>query len=85
MHRQWIRSMPKLYGKQQCDTVLVELGEDGTIMKGMVVAHVKLFYSIKYCDKEYACALVNWLLPEEFDEDMGRWIVPGRRKHGCTC
>jgi hypothetical protein len=75
MHRQRIRSTPKLYGKHRRDTVLVELGEDGAIMKGMVVARVKLFYSFKYCDKEYACALVNWLLPEEFDEDTGMWIV----------
>ena len=83
MHRQRIRSTPRMYGKLRRDTVLVELGDNPSVMKGMVVARLKLIYSFRYVGREHTCALVNWILPSGFDDDTGLWMVrPERDRRG---
>ncbi|TRM58162.1 hypothetical protein BD626DRAFT_408644 [Schizophyllum amplum] len=77
MRRERIRSTPNWYGVPRRDTVLVNVGSDETVLKGMIVGRVHLFLSFKYDDRVYPCALVHWFVPanDERDEETGMWMV----------
>ncbi|KAH9974842.1 hypothetical protein BJV74DRAFT_879675 [Russula compacta] len=56
------------------DTVFIEIGQGG--MQGMVIGHVRLFFSFAFGRKHYPCALIEWLIPgDDPDEDTGMWVV----------
>ena len=75
--RERIRSAPCFRGGPHCDTVFVELDRDQPGMLGMVVAHVLLFFSFQYHQKDYSCTLVNWFVHDTDapDDDTGLWEV----------
>ncbi|KAL1663475.1 hypothetical protein GGF50DRAFT_115990 [Schizophyllum commune] len=77
MRRERIRSTPDWYGVPRRDTVLVNIGAEESVLKGMVIGRVYLFLSFKYRDVEYPCALVHWFVPadDEPDDDTGMWLV----------
>ncbi len=85
MHQQRICSTPCVYGRPCHDTVLVDLGDNSEVMKGMMVAHIKLIYSFHYSEQNHTCMLVNWFVPNCFDDDTGLWMVCPERdldQHG---
>lgn len=78
MYRERIRSNPLWYGiAPRRDTVFVVLDEEEAGMRGMVIAQVLLFFSFKYARRDFACALVHWLVcdGDEPDADTGMWTV----------
>ncbi|KAH9986315.1 hypothetical protein BJV74DRAFT_878515 [Russula compacta] len=51
-------------------------------MQGMVIGHVWLFFSFAFGRKHYPCALVEWLIPgDDQDEDTGMWVVRPEAAH----
>ena len=52
-------------------------GSDADGFCGSHVTHVKLFFSFKYDDVEYLCALVEWFecVSDAPKEEMGMWLV----------
>ena len=58
--------------------------EDKPGMRGMNVAHIQLFFSFAYKDKEYQCALINWFsrMGQTWDSETGMWKVRPDMQHG---
>ncbi|KAF7436245.1 hypothetical protein PC9H_003074 [Pleurotus ostreatus] len=82
MHREMIRSNPRLSGSPRYDTVFVSAGrEDGDTMNGLLVARVRLLFSYfdVYTEKQVPCALVHWFVhPDNMQTrhpDTGMWVV----------
>ncbi|KAG5650965.1 hypothetical protein H0H81_010387 [Sphagnurus paluster] len=78
MYRERIRSHPNWRGKYpRHDTVFIETDADLPGMQGMVIGRVLLFFSFKFHDEEFSCALVNWLVPvgDRPDDETGLWVV----------
>lgn len=75
MYREHIRSNPHWHGYARRDTVLVDVGAEA--MRGLVVGRVHLFFSFVFADKQFECALINWLVPvgDAPDPDTGMWVV----------
>jgi len=44
-------------------------------MAGMVIARVLLFFSFRYRQHDYSCALVNWFVTTDEKPDTGMWTV----------
>ncbi|KAJ7175244.1 hypothetical protein C8R43DRAFT_976292 [Mycena crocata] len=82
MYRERIRSNPRWHGYARRDTVLVDVGSP--VMGGIVVGRALLFFSFTFCDRDYQCALVAWLVPvgETPDPDTGMWVVEPERERG---
>ena len=59
------------------DTVLVGMaGEGRRGMQGLVIARIRLFFTLTLDTKPYSCALVEWFITgDEPDEDTGMWVV----------
>ena len=58
------------------DTILVSTDQQLQGMRGLDVAHVRLFFSFTYENTEYPCALIDWYgFSDTPDEDMDMWIV----------
>lgn len=82
MYRERIRANPNWKRGPRFDTVFVTASDDddqeGAIMRGMLIARVRLFFS--YYDpvlrKEFPCALVNWFVPVfgASDSLTGMWV-----------
>ena len=54
-------------------------------MKGMVIGHVRLFFSFTSGRTHYPCTLVEWFTPkDEVDEDTGMWVVTPEFEHGIS-
>ncbi|KAJ7093512.1 hypothetical protein C8R44DRAFT_989924 [Mycena epipterygia] len=75
MYRERIRSNPNYHGYPRRDTVLVDVGT--TVMRGLVIGRVLLFFSFTFSDCPFECALVNWFVPvgDTPDPDTGMWVV----------
>ena len=77
MYQERIRSNPNWRNEHtRHDTVFVKIGAGQSRMQDMVIARVRLFFSFKFDQKTYPCALVEWFVPgNEPDEDTGMWVV----------
>jgi hypothetical protein len=77
MYRERIRSNPNWRGEYaRRDTMFVRTSAELDGMLGMVIGRALLFFSFKFDDTYYPCALVHWLIPhDEPDEDTGLWVV----------
>ncbi|KAK7049380.1 hypothetical protein VNI00_005981 [Paramarasmius palmivorus] len=78
MYAERIRSHPNWLGHYpRHDTVFVTVDEDKPGIEGMVVGRVKLFFSFKYKEIEYPCALMEWFTRsmDTPDEETGLWVV----------
>ncbi|KAL1698841.1 hypothetical protein EV121DRAFT_274145 [Schizophyllum commune] len=77
MRRERIRSTPSWYGLPRRDTVLIDIGADDAIMKGMNIGRVHLFLSFKHNNTVFPCALIHWHTPTSDlrDDETGMWMV----------
>ena len=78
MHREHIRAVSSWQGEgPRYDCVIISTDPTKEGMQGMDVAHVHLFFSFKYCNILYLCALIQWYscCSDEPDEDTGMWVV----------
>ena len=78
MKREQIRSCPSWRkGSPRYDTVFVETDPDKPGMLGMHIARVFLFFSFKFQEDEYPCALINWFVitSDTPDRLTGMWLV----------
>lgn len=59
------------------DTAFVEIDSTKPGMLGLAVARILLFFSFKFRERQYQCALVNWLVrnSDAVDDDTGMWVV----------
>ena len=78
MRRERIHAVPSWRGgagRYDCAFINTDPTAEG--MRGLDVARVRLFFSFKYNDTFYPCALVHWFsrVGESADEDVGMWIV----------
>jgi hypothetical protein len=86
MRRERIRAVPSWRrGPGRYDCVFVDTDPLAEGMRGLDVARVRLFFSFKYGEQVYPCALVRWYsrTSNEPDEDTGMWVVePERNANG---
>lgn len=78
MRRERIRAMPSWgKGPARYDCVFVNTGPAAEGFQGLNVARVRLFFSIKFGEVIYPCALIHWMIRvgDEPDDDTGMWIV----------
>jgi len=80
MHRERIRSAASWHsGRPRRDCVFVGNSDspDAPGFKSLLVARVYLFFSFKYEDVSYPCALVHWFstVGEAPDDETTMWIV----------
>ena len=70
-------SIPSWQSLPHFDTILVSTDQQLQGMRGLDVAHVRLFFSFTYENTEYPCALIDWYdcVSDTPDEDMDMWIV----------
>ena len=47
----------------------------------MMVAHILLFFSFNYQQRDFSCALVHWFIYDGHDDDIGMWMVHPERGH----
>ena len=89
MHHERIRSAPSWYsGRPQRDCVFIGNSDspDTPGFKSLLVARVYLFFSFKYDDVYYPCALVHWFskVGDAPDDETTMWMVepdylPGKK------
>jgi len=80
MHRERIRSTQSWYGgrpRRDCIFVGNTDSQDAPGFRGLLIARVYLFFSFKYQDVRYPCALVHWFstVGDTPDDETGMWIV----------
>lgn len=77
MHREWIRMMPVWRkGPPRYDCVFIERDPDFDGMRGLDVVRIQHFFSFKFHDTVYPCALVRWYERSDgADDDTGMWGV----------
>ncbi|KAH9857837.1 hypothetical protein C2E23DRAFT_865564 [Lenzites betulinus] len=78
MHRERIRSVASWRGgAARRDCIFVEQDTDLPGLRGLLVARVRLFFSLKFQSVLYPCALVSWFstVGDAPDTDTGMWIV----------
>ncbi len=80
MHRERIRSTRSWYrGRPRHDCVFVGNSDspDAPGFKGLLVARVFLFFSVRYDCVDYPCALVHWFsaIGDTPDDETGMWVV----------
>ncbi|TFK63944.1 hypothetical protein BDN72DRAFT_291432 [Pluteus cervinus] len=78
MKQERIRSHPHWKNNDaRWDTAFIETDADQPGMLGFTIGRVLLFFSFRYLDQRYECALVHWLVryDEEPDPETGLWIV----------
>lgn len=65
------------HGKPRYDCVLVNTDERELGMRGLSIAHTKLFFSVTVNRVKYLCALVHWYsqLGDLPDKNTGMWVV----------
>ncbi|KAF7299534.1 hypothetical protein MIND_00903800 [Mycena indigotica] len=71
-------------GAARYDCALVVHDRDAPGIEGFHVARVRLFFSFKYNNITYPCALVHWfsILGDSPEEDTGMWVVTPDWVHG---
>jgi hypothetical protein len=89
MHRETIHANHGPRGSSQFDTVFVSVGDNENIMRGLLVARVRLLFSFfdPYSGENIPCALVTWFIhPDddpECDKVTGMWkMCPERDEDG---
>ena len=80
MHQERIRSTSSWYGgcpQRVCVFVGNVDSPDAPGFKSLLVACVFLFFSFKYINTHYPCALVHWFLPlsDAPNDETGMWMV----------
>ncbi|KAJ6540708.1 hypothetical protein B0H19DRAFT_1313483 [Mycena capillaripes] len=80
IYRERIRSNPNWHGYARRDTVLVDVG--APVMHGIVIGRVLLFFSFVFAEREFQCALVNWLTPVVNTPDPDTGICKLERERG---
>ncbi|KAL1675203.1 hypothetical protein EV122DRAFT_292873 [Schizophyllum commune] len=77
MHRERIRSTPSWYGLPRRDTVLIDIGADDAVMKGMNIGRVHLLLSFQHNNTVLPCSLIHWLTPttDSRDDETGTWMA----------
>jgi hypothetical protein len=57
--------------------MFINTDSSGEGMHGLDVARARLFFSFKYRDQVYPCALVQWYccIGDEPERDTGMWVV----------
>jgi hypothetical protein len=79
MYCERIRANPHWKGRPRFDTVFVTVSDEDDFMRGLLVAHVLLFFSFydPKLHKEVPCALINWFVPasEHPDPGTGMWAL----------
>lgn len=78
MHRERIRAVSSWRGEgPRRDCVFINTDPTKEGMQGLDIARVHLFFSFKYRDIFYPCALIHWYSRngDEPDEDTGMWVV----------
>ena len=77
MRRERIRSTPSWRGRgvprRDCAFIVEDDNEPG--MRGMGVVRILLFFSFRYNNKHYPCALVEWFKKVGLDPVTGMWVV----------
>ena len=81
MYREVIHSIPfwprgDIPGPHR-DCVFVDMGGSENVgMKGLLVAHIYLFFRFSHGSVDYPCALVHWYSTnDEPDPSTGLWVV----------
>jgi hypothetical protein len=78
MHRERIRALSS-WRKEgpRYDCIFVNTDPTQNGMRGLEVARVRAFFSFKFRNISYPCALVRWYScnGDEPDEDTGMWVV----------
>lgn len=85
MRREHIRATPSWQsGVARRDCIFVNSNPDLDGMRGLDVARVLLFFSCRFYDIVYPCALVHWFrrMGDEPDEVTGMWIVQPEVSNG---
>jgi hypothetical protein len=91
MHRERIRSTQSWYGgrpRRDCVFIAHTDSQDAPGFRGLLVARVYLFFSFKYQDVHYPCALVHWFstVGDTPDDETNMWIVgPDYLVDGAQC
>jgi hypothetical protein len=78
MTRECIHARPQWRkGSHRHDTIFVNSDPSLPGMRGLLIAHVMLFFSFQLRDVTWPCALVHWFSADDRlpDEDTGMWIV----------
>jgi hypothetical protein len=78
MRRERIRAIPSWRrGPGRYDCVFVNTDPTAEGMRGLDIARVRLFFSFKFRDKFYPCALVHWYsrIGDGPGENTGMWRV----------
>lgn len=78
MHRERIRATPAWRnGVPRYDCVFISSDSEQAGLRGLHVARVRLFFSVKYKSVLYPCSLVEWFSPLSNlpDPDTDMWIV----------
>lgn len=84
MHRQRIRSVPSWRrGEARRDCAFLDKDPLQGGVRGLHIVKVLLFFSFKFREVLYPCALIEWFVhPEGSDgacEDTGMWVVEPER------
>ncbi|EGO04774.1 hypothetical protein SERLA73DRAFT_118626 [Serpula lacrymans var. lacrymans S7.3] len=86
MRREHIRACPLWrYTYKRNDCVFISTNPDLEGMQGLYIARVLCFFSFKYQQVHYPCAVIHWFdkIGNAADEDTGMWMVcPGHCKDG---
>ncbi|KAI6155534.1 hypothetical protein BKA82DRAFT_4326700 [Pisolithus tinctorius] len=87
MHREYICSCPMWRNEgPRFDCVFVVTDPQAEGMRALDVARVLCFFSFKYLQTVYPCAIVHWFdrVGDNPDEDTGMWIVCPSYLAPCT-
>ena len=78
MHRERIRALSSWRGEgPRYDCIFVNTDPTQNGMSGLEVARVRSFFSFKFRNVLYPCALIQWYSHDDDgpDEDTGMWVV----------
>jgi len=78
MHRERIRALSSWRGEgPRYDCIFINTDPTRNGMRGLEVARVRSFFSFKFRNILYPCALVHWYSHNDDgpDEDTGMWVV----------
>jgi hypothetical protein len=78
MHRERIRALSSWRGEgPRYDCIFVNTDPTQNGMRGLEVARVRSFFSFKFRNVSYPCALIRWYSHNDDgpDEDTGMWVV----------
>lgn len=64
-------------GPGHCDTIFINTNPFAEGMRGLDIAHVRLFFSFSHDGVQYPCALVHWFsrMGDSPNDNTGMWVV----------